>query len=483
MIIKENLQYAILGKFSYEWPEIQELRLLIPKQCYLKGECKISLLSNRYVLIRAYLLEDYLNLLSKTIFYITQRGWSYPMRTLKWDPSFDPEEETTTTIAWTSFLELPPIFFVKEAVFSLASVVGKPMQVDMATKNQSRPSCARVKVEVDLLSDFPKRIKIGVRKQSTGEVVEKWIRIKYDYVPKYCTTCKLQGHGVVTTVNKFTALEVEEGQSEANTQKKDNVRQEKDKGEEMPKDPNAEEISLLRNKDEDEEMEENIKSIGKEGDLSPRQLDRLRSRLKRAKSGITVPLQVTLAEWSKKEYRNIFQQIATLEDIIQAKEAQLEVRPNENSRAELKKAEAKLIRFLNLEEEYWKQKSGLSWFKEGDRNTKFFHSYVKGRRRRMNLDETHTDQEDTINGTQSIGEKTVEYDNWTKQGALYYIEGDNAEEEEIEVKEFIHNGSWDKHKLLNYLSEEIKKCIVDTVKPELTEGRNDKAWWMLKENG
>ncbi|KAK4731188.1 hypothetical protein R3W88_024176 [Solanum pinnatisectum] len=64
----------------------------------------------------------------------------------------------------------------------------------MATKNQSRPSYARVKVEVDLFSDFPKRIKIGVRKQSTGVVVEKWIRMKYDYVPKYCTACKLQRH-------------------------------------------------------------------------------------------------------------------------------------------------------------------------------------------------------------------------------------------------------------------------------------------------
>ncbi|KAH0650073.1 hypothetical protein KY284_029985 [Solanum tuberosum] len=72
--------------------------------------------------------------------------------------------------------------------------MGKPLQVNMATKNQSRPSCTRVKVEVDLLSDFSKRIKIGVRKQSTREVVEKWITIKYDYVSKYCTTCKLQGH-------------------------------------------------------------------------------------------------------------------------------------------------------------------------------------------------------------------------------------------------------------------------------------------------
>ncbi|KAG5570617.1 hypothetical protein H5410_060383 [Solanum commersonii] len=193
MIINESLQYAVVGKFSYEWPELQDLRKLIPKQCELKGDCKIGLLSNRHVLIRAILLEDYVHLLSKPVFYILQRHQSYPMRTLKWDPMFNPEEETSTAIAWISFPSLPPNFFGEEAVFSLAAAVGKPLQVDMATKNQTRPSCARVKVEVDLLGEFSKRIKIGIRK-GNNEVVEKWIRIKYDYVPRYCTTCKIQGH-------------------------------------------------------------------------------------------------------------------------------------------------------------------------------------------------------------------------------------------------------------------------------------------------
>ncbi|KAH0705670.1 hypothetical protein KY289_010746 [Solanum tuberosum] len=193
MIINENLEYAVIGKFSYGWPDIQALRKLIPKQCELKGECKIGLLSNRHVLIRATLLEDYVHLLSKPAFYINQRNCSFPMRTLKWDPMFNPEEETTTAIAWISFSSLPPILFGKESVFSLAAAVGKPLQVDMATRNQTRPSCARVKVEVDLLKEFPKRIKIGVKKTS-GEVMEKWIKIKYDYVPKYCKTCMIQGH-------------------------------------------------------------------------------------------------------------------------------------------------------------------------------------------------------------------------------------------------------------------------------------------------
>ncbi|PHU22038.1 hypothetical protein BC332_07145 [Capsicum chinense] len=60
-------------------------------------------------------------------------------------------EETSVVMAWISFPTLPPHYFVKETLFSLSSVVGKPLQVDLATKNKTRPSCARVKVEVDLL--------------------------------------------------------------------------------------------------------------------------------------------------------------------------------------------------------------------------------------------------------------------------------------------------------------------------------------------
>ncbi|KAH0686127.1 hypothetical protein KY289_016883 [Solanum tuberosum] len=91
MIVNEDLQYAVIGKFSYGWPEIHELRRLIPKQCGLKGEVNIGLLANRYVLIRATEMEDYVKLLSKPQFYISHQHWTYPMKTLKWDPLFNPE--------------------------------------------------------------------------------------------------------------------------------------------------------------------------------------------------------------------------------------------------------------------------------------------------------------------------------------------------------------------------------------------------------
>lgn len=70
MITNENLEYVVIGKFSYGWPSIHDLRNLIPNQCDLKGECSIGLLSNKHILIRTSLLEDYVNLLSKPAFIL-----------------------------------------------------------------------------------------------------------------------------------------------------------------------------------------------------------------------------------------------------------------------------------------------------------------------------------------------------------------------------------------------------------------------------
>ncbi|KAH0642118.1 hypothetical protein KY290_033722 [Solanum tuberosum] len=58
----------------------------------------------------------------------------------------------------------------------------------MMTQNKTKPSCARVKVEVNLLGELP----MGIKREDR-EVVEKWIPFRYNYNPKYCKPCKLQG--------------------------------------------------------------------------------------------------------------------------------------------------------------------------------------------------------------------------------------------------------------------------------------------------
>ncbi|KAH0665616.1 hypothetical protein KY285_026822 [Solanum tuberosum] len=98
------------------------------------------------------------------------------MRTLKWDPWFEPDVETSIGVGWISFPDLPLNFFAKEAIFSIATAVGTPLTVDMATKNQTRPSCARIKVEVDLTAKLPQRVRITEEDDHTGAIKYKWIK-------------------------------------------------------------------------------------------------------------------------------------------------------------------------------------------------------------------------------------------------------------------------------------------------------------------
>ncbi|XP_070011257.1 uncharacterized protein [Nicotiana sylvestris] len=92
-----------------------------------------------------------------------------------------------------------------------------------------------------------------------------------------------------------------------------------------------------------------------------------------------------LSIWSKATFGNIFEKIASLEEVVLVHEAQFELNPSFQNRERLMKVQAEFIKYLTLEEEFWKQKSRLSWFKDGDRNTKFFHAQVMGRRKRLEL--------------------------------------------------------------------------------------------------
>lgn len=60
---------------------------------------------------------------------------------------FESDVAITIGVAWISFPDLPPNFFAKEALFSIASATGKTLTVGMAMRKQTRPSCAKVKLK------------------------------------------------------------------------------------------------------------------------------------------------------------------------------------------------------------------------------------------------------------------------------------------------------------------------------------------------
>lgn len=89
-----------------------------------------------------------------------------------------------------------------------------------------------------------------------------------------------------------------------------------------------------------------------------------------------------LSPWSRATYSDIFQINASVEEVVKVHGAQFELNPTQPNRERLQKVQAECIRYLALEEEFWKQKAGMAWFQDGDRNTKFFHPQMNGRRKR-----------------------------------------------------------------------------------------------------
>ena len=58
---------------------------------------------------------------------------------------------------------------------------------------------------------------------------------------------------------------------------------------------------------------------------------------------------------------------------------------------------------LNREEKMWRQRLRTSWLKEGDRNTKYFHSRASHRKRHNSLAVLHLENGDLITDLEQIG--------------------------------------------------------------------------------
>ncbi|RAL55041.1 hypothetical protein DM860_018103 [Cuscuta australis] len=80
------------------------------------------------------------------------------MNVCRWTCDFDPSIDSPLALVWIGVEGLPLHLFEPNALFSIANLVGLPLQMDSATVNLTRPSVARVCVELDLTKDMPKPV-------------------------------------------------------------------------------------------------------------------------------------------------------------------------------------------------------------------------------------------------------------------------------------------------------------------------------------
>ncbi|KAL0415060.1 UNVERIFIED_CONTAM: hypothetical protein Slati_3337900 [Sesamum latifolium] len=192
--LAERLKFAIIGKFSHGLPSLSFLKNRLIK-LDLRGSVSVGAINLKHVLIQLSHEED--------CYRLWLRGeWlfdNYRMRVFKWSPTFNSHIESPIAPVWIKFPELPCHLLEKNALFGIASLIGKPFRMDEPLADLSRPSMARVCVELDLTAPRIPAIFL--------EVDDLTIRqsVIYENCPLYCSQCK---HLETTCLNKSRGEQV-----------------------------------------------------------------------------------------------------------------------------------------------------------------------------------------------------------------------------------------------------------------------------------
>ncbi|XP_027118647.1 uncharacterized protein [Coffea arabica] len=120
-------------------------------------------------------------------------------------------------------------------------------------------------------------------------------------------------------------------------------------------------------------------------------------------------LRKALNEWNRSTFGDIFANIARAEDEVRHAELRLEEVENEETRMHWSHAQAKLLKCLADEETIWKQKAKVKWLKDGDANTRFFHSKLLDKLAKLSIRRIKSSEGSYIEDDQDIGAEAVSY--------------------------------------------------------------------------
>ncbi|VFQ59392.1 unnamed protein product [Cuscuta campestris] len=102
-------------------------------------------------------------------------------------------------------------------------------------------------------------------------------------------------------------------------------------------------------------------------------------------------LKGCLKEWNKKEFGNIFENLTKAEEFATQTQLCFEEDPTDANREIAEKANAKLLLATHKEVAYWKQKANVRWLEFGDSNSKVFHAFANGKRRKLAINHIISD--------------------------------------------------------------------------------------------
>ncbi|XP_057785641.1 uncharacterized protein LOC131003176 [Salvia miltiorrhiza] len=113
------------------------------------------------------------------------------LRLREWVRFFNPYKESSSLAqVWVRIYYLPVEFWHPEVLSGIGRWLGQPLKIDGNSVDDDVAHYARMLVEVDLANMLPEYMTID------GGDYEFDIEFYYEYIPPFCTKCKMTGHVV-----------------------------------------------------------------------------------------------------------------------------------------------------------------------------------------------------------------------------------------------------------------------------------------------
>ncbi|VFQ94006.1 unnamed protein product [Cuscuta campestris] len=119
----------------------------------------------------------------------------------------------------------------------------------------------------------------------------------------------------------------------------------------------------------------------------------------------------SLKRWNRNTFGHIFDKLKALEQDVRDIELQLQTDPSDETYIEFKRRSALLKRQYRIEDEFWQQKAHAKWVTDGERNSGYFHSVVKDRRRKLYIHRIQDDRGVTSSALDMIPRLVTHDDN------------------------------------------------------------------------
>ncbi|KAI0515927.1 hypothetical protein KFK09_008598 [Dendrobium nobile] len=177
------------GVFTDQLNEIEYAVLWMPFKKFsfslkLKAEFSVTVLDQTHVLIKLSNDLDYSRVFCHRSYMVNNCF----MKITKWSPLLDIGCESPVIPIWVSFPKLRPHLFTPCILHALGSMFVNPLKVNSATSVGSRPSLARVLVELDVTKIYPKQIWLGPKESGYIQ------NVQLETFPDFCEYCKCLGH-------------------------------------------------------------------------------------------------------------------------------------------------------------------------------------------------------------------------------------------------------------------------------------------------